>query len=39
MNAMYSQRLVELGQHHQSSYNTMQLNNGNIGKDQKPVFF
>jgi hypothetical protein len=38
MNSMVYQHLVDLGLHHQSRYNTLQLNNGNIGKEQVPVF-
>ena len=38
MNPMVAQRLSELGLHHQTRNNTLQLNNGIIAKDQEPVF-
>ena len=38
MNPMVAQRLTELGLHHQTRNNTLQMNNGKISKDQDPVF-
>ena len=38
MNPKVYQRLVDLGLHHQSRYNTLQMNNGVFMKDQIPVF-
>ncbi len=38
MSPMIYQRLVDLGEHHQFRFNTLQMNNGIIGKGQKPVF-
>lgn len=38
MNSMVAKRLPELGLHHQTRNNTLQMNNGIIAKDQTPVF-